>query len=248
MKNHYNCIYMYINKINGKRYIGQTNDFIRRHMEHKKPSTNEQPIDIAFNKYGADNFEIVILAENLTEEQMNEYEKFFIKRYNTLVINDKGYNIKDGGKEEHWMKYATEDKKEAFKQKCRERRGENHPLYGTKASDEARKNMSKAQKELAQREDYINPFKGKHHTDETKDRISKTLKENGTCKGANNPSAKAVVCIETGEVFQTMQDAAEWCGQKCITSIAKSCKGKVKSAGKHPITKEKLHWKYYKED
>ena len=87
MKNHYNCIYMYINKINGKRYIGQTNDFIRRHMEHKKPSTNEQPIDRAFNKYGTDNFEIIILAENLTQEQMNEYEKFFIKRYNTSTIS-----------------------------------------------------------------------------------------------------------------------------------------------------------------
>lgn len=248
MNNHYNCIYMYINKVNGKRYIGQTNDFIRRHMEHKKPSTDEQPIDRAFNKYGADNFEIIILAENLTKEQMDDYEKFFIKRYNTLVTNDKGYNIKNGGNNTNWMENATEEQIESFKQKCRARCGENHPRYGTKASDEARKNMSKAQKELAQKEGYVNPFQGKQHTNETKAKISKTLKENGSSKGANNPSARAVVCLETGEVFQTMQDAAKWCGQKCITSIAKSCKGEVKSAGKHPITNEKLHWKYYKED
>ena len=246
MKNHYNCIYMYINKINGKRYIGQTNDFVRRHMEHKKPSTNEQPIDMAFNKYGADNFDIVILAENLTEEQMNEYEKFFIKRYNTLVINDKGYNIKDGGQKENWMKYASEDKKEAFKQKCRERRGEKHPRYGMKVSEETKQKQSNSMKKYFENGGK-NSFEGKHHTEETKQKISETLKQNGSSKGANNPSAKAVVCIETGEVFQTMKDAAEWCGQKCITSIAKSCKGEVKSAGKHPITKEKLHWKYYKD-
>lgn len=246
MKNHYNCIYMYINKINGKRYIGQTNDFIRRHMEHKKPSTNEQPIDRAFNKYGTDNFEIIILAENLTQEQMNEYEKFFIKRYNTLVINDKGYNIAQGGNGGNKFEGWTEEQKQEYSKKCSERlKGEKHPLYGTKASEETKQKKSASMKKYIQENG--NSFKGKHHTDETKDRISKTLKENGTCKGANNPSAKAVICIETGEVFQTMQDAAKWCGQKCITNIAKSCKGKVKSAGKHPITGEKLHWKYYKD-
>ena len=222
MKNHYNCIYMYINKINGKRYIGQTNDFIRRHMEHKKPSTNEQPIDRAFNKYGTDNFEIIILAENLTQEQMNEYEKFFIKRYNTLVINDKGYNIAQGGNGGNKFEGWTEEQKQEYSKKCSERlKGEKHPLYGTKASEETKQKKSASMK--------------------------KYIQENGTCKGANNPSAKAVVCIGTGEVFQTMQDAAKWCGQKCITNIAKSCKGKVKSAGKHPVTGEKLHWKYYKD-
>lgn len=248
MNNHYNCIYMYINKVNGKRYIGQTNDFIRRHMEHKTLGTDEQPIDRAFNKYGADNFEIVILAENLTQEQKDEYEKFFIKRYRTLVKYGNGYNVAEGGngggnKFEGW----TEEQKQEYSKKCSERvSGENHPLYGTKASEETRQKKSASMKKYVQ--EHGNSFQGKHHTDETKAKISKTLKENGSSKGANNPSARAVVCLETGEVFQTMQDAAKWCGQKCITSIAKSCKGEVKSAGKHPITNEKLHWEYYKED
>lgn len=31
--NHFNCIYMYVNKINEKKYIGQTNNFNRRKKE-----------------------------------------------------------------------------------------------------------------------------------------------------------------------------------------------------------------------
>ena len=75
--NYYNCIYMYINKLNGRKYIGQAQDFNKRHRHHIAKSTNKYPIDRAFNKYGKENFEIKILAENIpTQEQMNEYEKF----------------------------------------------------------------------------------------------------------------------------------------------------------------------------
>lgn len=34
MDNYYNCIYMYINKVNGKRYVGQAKDFVQRHKGH----------------------------------------------------------------------------------------------------------------------------------------------------------------------------------------------------------------------
>ena len=36
MENHYNCIYMYINKINERKYVGQAKDFNKRHMTHMK--------------------------------------------------------------------------------------------------------------------------------------------------------------------------------------------------------------------
>ena len=42
MNNHYNCIYMYTNKINGKRYIGQARNFNRRHRKHISSSYNEE--------------------------------------------------------------------------------------------------------------------------------------------------------------------------------------------------------------
>lgn len=55
-----------------------------------------------------------------------------------------------------------------------------------------------------------------------------------------------IQCIETGEIFPNATQAAHWCGLKVNTSILDYLhqhNGR-KSAGKHPITGEKLHWKY----
>lgn len=55
---------------------------------------------------------------------------------------------------------------------------------------------------------------------------------------------KKVICIETNQIFNSLTEACEWCGLKCMTGITMCCQGKYKSAGKHPTTKEKLHWEY----
>ena len=130
MKNHYNCIYMYTNKINGKKYVGQTKDLVRRHREHLK---GDLAIDKAITKYGIDNFTLQILAENVdTKEKMNEYEIFFIKRYNTLTIGN-GYNITRGG-------YSSPLENEEVREKLRELNlGSKNPFYGKKHSEETLK-------------------------------------------------------------------------------------------------------------
>lgn len=54
---------------------------------------------------------------------------------------------------------------------------------------------------------------------------------------------KLYYCIELDKTFKTLKSAEEITGV-CSSSIARVCKGERKSAGKHPITKEALHWKY----
>lgn len=55
-----------------------------------------------------------------------------------------------------------------------------------------------------------------------------------------------IQCVETGEIFPNATQAAKWCnlkGQASILDYLHHRNGR-KSAGKHPITGEKLHWKY----
>lgn len=73
------------------------------------------------------------------------------------------------------------------------------------------------------------------------EKLSKSLK--GKYAGDKNPSARKVICITTGEIFNTMKDAEEKY-KVSYHSISKCCRGKQKSAGKHPVTGEKLIWEY----
>ena len=55
--------------------------------------------------------------------------------------------------------------------------------------------------------------------------------------------SKKVICITTGEKFDSIKEAAR---KYKISNgrISANCKNKSKSAGRHPITREKLVWKY----
>lgn len=92
-------IYKITNLINGKIYIGQTNNPKRREREHFSltPSILEDNDGkILYNallKYGPQNFSFEIIEDKC--ENYNEKEKFWIKTLNTLIPF--GYNMTDGG-------------------------------------------------------------------------------------------------------------------------------------------------------
>ncbi|MDY2883057.1 MAG: NUMOD4 domain-containing protein [Romboutsia timonensis] len=86
-----------------------------------------------------------------------------------------------------------------------------------------------------------NPFYGKHHNEKTKNKISEANK--GKMEGIKHPRCKKIICITTGEIFDYMKQAEDKYGIP-KSNICKCCKGEIKSAGKHPITKEKMIWKY----
>ena len=54
---------------------------------------------------------------------------------------------------------------------------------------------------------------------------------------------RKVQCVTTGKIFNTIKEASKYYFIS-IPSITMCCRGKTKSAGKHPDTGEKLIWKY----
>lgn len=94
-------IYAYVKKeTNEYKYIGQTNNLSFRIWQHKYDSYRkgrkeyEYPLSRALRKYGEDAFEIKILEKNLTEEEADVREIYWIRYYDTCF---KGYNQNTGG-------------------------------------------------------------------------------------------------------------------------------------------------------
>jgi hypothetical protein len=97
-------------------------------------------------------------------------------------------------------------------------------LLGREISDEARRKISEQNK-------------GRKLTNEQRNKISISH------MGEKHPRARSVRCIETQEVFHCISDASR-AYHIDKSAIVANCKGKKNYAGRHPITKEKLHWEY----
>lgn len=97
-----NCVYKITNNINGKSYIGSTNNYQRRMKEHKvyincssSRDGYNYPIHAALRKYGLQNFTFEILLDNIdTLTNARQLEFQYKKELNTMIPN--GYNVKDG--------------------------------------------------------------------------------------------------------------------------------------------------------
>lgn len=111
-------IYKIENLINGKVYIGQSNDIKRRWYHHKRDSIKETspsynyPLYRAFRKYGIDNFKFEIIEECL-EEELNDKEIYYIELYTSFIgfKDSNGYNQTLGGEGSRGRKVNSEELK-----------------------------------------------------------------------------------------------------------------------------------------
>lgn len=89
-------MYVHINKINGKIYIGQTNGTLEsRSGIDGKGYRNCTTFYQAIKKYGWDNFKHIMLIENLTKTEVDIIEAELIRKYDSVNLN-KGYNTQQG--------------------------------------------------------------------------------------------------------------------------------------------------------
>lgn len=229
-------IYKITNKINGKCYIGQSNNIGRRFIEHKtiNHETNKS-LKCAYKKYGLDNFEFEILEEcNL--EDLDEREIFYIEKikpeYNRTKggTGAKGHILSNKTKEilrqkgkEYWNNLDEKTKERIINQNLK------RPKLGHKVSQETREKLR--QWNL-----------GKKQSKETIEKRKQTMlekKKNGYVQ-TNKSHNKKVICIEKNEIYNSVKEAGEKNGVK-PTIISGVLKGRYK-------TSKGLHFKYYQEE
>lgn len=104
-------IYCFHNKVNNKRYIGQSVNIERRYRDHLNRCYNNSCeysyLHKAINKYGIENFDFSIL-EICSNIELNIKEQYWISYYNS--VRPYGYNLTYGGDSpgESFIKYTPE--------------------------------------------------------------------------------------------------------------------------------------------
>ena len=102
-------IYMIENKINNKKYIGQSYDIYTRWIKHKGFLNNKnhhnKHLQAAWSKYGEAAF-VFSIIEICEIDKLNERETFWIKKYNS---NIEGYNLDLGGDGIRGYKHTEEE-------------------------------------------------------------------------------------------------------------------------------------------
>jgi group I intron endonuclease len=130
------CIYVLTNKINGKKYVGQTSrsfDFrLKKHLSCAR-NKNKLKISRAINKYGIDNFEKYIYE--CQEEDLDYLETEMIKILDSI---NNGYNLETGGSKN---KHHSEETK---KKMSISKKGAPNGWLGKHHSKETRKKQSEA--------------------------------------------------------------------------------------------------------
>lgn len=106
------CVYCHENKINGKKYIGQTKlGLCKRAGKEGHNYKGSRHFYHAIQKYGWDGFYHYEIASNLTLEEANHFEELLIGKLKTNNP-DYGYNIASGGEN----KDSTEETKAIWRE------------------------------------------------------------------------------------------------------------------------------------
>ena len=198
------CVYMHVNKTNGKKYIGITKNKPEERWQNGY-GYKKQVFYNAIQKYGWDNFEHIILFENISEDEASKKEIEMISKYKS---NDKryGYNISCGGENGHNDLWNDEEYRLRQVQERKTRWN----------NEEFRKHHAERLRLAMAKNSY-------------KKAIAKSTKERWENGCFDEVHCKPIICLETGEVYKSITEASKITNiGRC--DIGKCCLGKEMTA------------------
>lgn len=224
-------IYQIRNIINNKLYVGSAVNMRARWQKHlsklRHNKHDNSHLQNAYNTYGSENFVFEIIEHVQDKSKLIEREQHYIDALN--VIND-GYNICPFAGNTLGVYHTEESKKKMS-------------IAHRNISDETRKKMSESGKKRAPmseetRKKMSELHKNRVFTEEHRKHLSESLKGKlkGKYLGADRYNAKAVICVETGQVFDAISVASREMHVNRV-SIIGCVKGQQHTAGGY-------HWKY----
>lgn len=202
MKSEKYIVYLHINKINGKVYVGITSysNPSRRWSYGYKGNPHFQA---SLLRYGWDNFKHIVVFSNLKKETACRIEQLLILKYKK---QKRCYNIANGGEGSSAMSEGTKDKLRQYKGPLASQYGKKHSKERVEQQRVATTRLWKEQREhrLAQLLKYgfksgeEHPMYNKVRTEEDKIRISQAL-------------SKVVLMLDkkTGEILKEFNSATE---------------------------------------
>lgn len=232
-------VYGIQNTLTGEWYVGQSQNVGKRFTTHLRNLAaghhENEHLQRSFNKYGGDHFTFQVL-ERCPVAELDEREVKWIAEKDS---KQNGFNMTEGGGGIRGFHLSDETKaklselrkghpvSEETKLKLHEAKsGEKHHQWGKPTPEETKAKISAT---LKGEGCY---WHGKHRSQEVKDAVSRAN------KGKAPVNRRAVRCVETGEIFESIRSAAKAVGKNSAT---------LSEARKYGKTCAGFHWEYVEE-
>jgi group I intron endonuclease len=214
-------IYIIKNVINGKFYLGSSINLSKRKRTHFRDLKNNKHhciyLQRAYNKYGKENFEFIILF-NCSKEYCLEFEEYFIKSLSPKYNTSKVANCPMGGRK-HSLDTIEKFKNRSVKS------GKEHYLYGKSPESSIIEKMRKARI-------------GTKQTVETKTKMSETAKRINSISRIDRTKQRKKLIDNDGIIYDSLVDAAN-INNISVATICDILKGR------HSKTRKGKVFKYY---
>lgn len=230
-------VYLISSVATDKKYVGVTSQhFEKRFTAHKwyaRKNGRCSALYAAMRKYGDQAFSVELIEECSSFEEMNEREIYWIAKLGTLSPD--GYNLTTGGDAGKPCEMVAKMASERLK-------GKPMPESNYKA-------LQKVWADPAWQERRRLAVKAAMNRPEVREATG--VRQRGVPKSAKHieslreKRSKAVLCVDTGQMFEAIVDAVNWIRQQGRHPMANHSKI-IRATKRSDYTAYGYHWKYVK--